>query len=232
MKDSPICNPKPIKNFAHRRVLYFPMDIPSRLLLKFLSKKAAKEKKTPYGHFFLLPDKTVLLNAMSAPLAAFSVERLIASGATEIFLLGFCGAIDPRIKTGELVSASKAHSEEGTSHHYFPRRRVFYPSFSLKQQLENFLPSQISYNSLAVVSTDAPYRETRSWIKEKQKKQIGAVDMETSAVFSLSEFHGILSTSLMIISDELSSGAWKTGFHSASLESSVRECFLPLIQKI
>jgi purine-nucleoside phosphorylase len=53
--------------------------------------------------------------------------------------------------------------------------------------------------------------------------------METSAVFALAEFHRREAASLMIVSDELSSGSWRHGFFETGLEESVRRHFLPFL---
>jgi purine-nucleoside phosphorylase len=54
--------------------------------------------------------------------------------------------------------------------------------------------------------------------------------METSAVFSLAEFHGIRAASLQIVTDELSTGKWKPGFSSPQVKDRVKDYFLPLLR--
>jgi len=55
------------------------------------------------------------------------------------------------------------------------------------------------------------------------------VDMETSAVFALAEFHAIRAVSLQVVSDELSGGKWKPGYASTQLEDRVKNYFLPIL---
>jgi len=81
-----------------------------------------------------------------------------------------------------------------------------------------------------IVSTDAPYRETKSWLTKKQKNKIDLVDMETSAVFALAEFYRVQAAALMIISDELFSIKWRHKFTSFRLDKKVKEYFIPFIQ--
>ena len=76
---------------------------------------------------------------------------------------------------------------------------------------------------------DAPYRETRPWLKSMQQKGATAVDMEISAVFALSEFHGVEAAALMIVTDELFSGRWKVCSADGVLEEKIRSFYLPFL---
>lgn len=231
-KEEAIVRPKPLKDFAGQRVIYLPFDSPSRILQSTIKKYAVKEEDIGLGCFYLLKDKIVLYHSLSAPLAALSLERLIASGAKEILLLGFCGSLNPGYRMMNVVSISRAFAEEGTSKHYFSRTQIFYPSPFLKNRVESALRSQgLPFLTGSLVSTDAPYRETESWLKKEQKRKIDLVDMETSAVFALAKFYGIQAAALMVISDELWNKAWKRGFHSPRLEEKIKKYFLPFLEK-
>jgi len=230
LHEESILKPKPIKDFVGKNVVYIPNDSPSRILQKTIKKLASKEKNTGFGYFYLLKNKIVLYLSLGAPSAILSLEGLVASGAQEIIILGFCGSLNPKYKIGNAVCISKALSEEGTSKHYFSQKRIFYPSSTLKNRVERILHSMnLPYLNGALVSTDAPYRETKSWLDEKQKKGINCVDMEASAVFALAKYHNIQAAALMIISDELSSGVWKKGFHNPELEENIKKYFIPFI---
>jgi uridine phosphorylase len=230
MKDDLIVKPSPFLPFSKNKVIYIPVDSPSLLILKTLIKESTMEKNTPMGRFFLLQDKTVLYQCISAPLAVLSLERLIASGAGEIVILGFCGSLDSEKNISDAAIITKAIAEEGTSRHYLPEKSTFFPSPELCKKLENVLStSNLPYHRGPIVSTDAPYRETRTWLREKINKQIYYVDMETSAIFALAEYHGIQAAALMLISDILSEAGHKLGFKSEELEESVINYFLPVI---
>jgi purine-nucleoside phosphorylase len=226
-----IIKPKPIEIFAREKVLYIPFDSPSRFLQKTLKKNALKEKNTGIGFLYLFEKKIVLYQTLGAPAAVLLLERLIVSGAKKIILLGFCGSLQQKFKMLNVISISKAFSEEGTSRHYFPRKKMFFPSPALKEYVESvLLASKLPFHKGSLVSTDAPYRETRSWLEQKQKRRIDVVDMEASAVFALAQFHGIQAAALMAISDELWSGVWKHDFHSPDLEKKLNKYFIPFIK--
>ncbi len=63
-----------------------------------------------------------------------------------------------------------------------------------------------------VWSTDAPFRETVKKVIHYQQAGALAVDMETSALFTVASFRGILMAVALVVSDELSSLTWVHGF--------------------
>ncbi len=135
-KSELIFKPQPVSQFGRKRVLYIPVDTPMNTIQSALRTRAIKEKREPYGHLFLLKNQVALSTSIGAPLAVIGLERLIASGAEEILILGFCGALDKNAKIADPVIITQASSEEGTSRHYFPRKRIFRPSSSLRKELE------------------------------------------------------------------------------------------------
>ncbi len=228
--DESIIKPQSIKGFGHGQVLYIPVDPPSLKLHKLLKESAKRTKTTPFGHLYRLPNRTVLTQCVGAPLAVMMLERLIASGAREIVILGFCGALDENTDIGEAVSATDAVSEEGTSKHYFPRKKCFRPSSILKGRIENALSKRsLSFVNGSIVSTDAPFRETRKWLERNRGKGIGFVDMETSAVLALADFYGIEAAALLLVSDQITPSSHRLGLHALKLSQNIRKYFLPFI---
>jgi len=227
-----IVKPEAWKGFARKNIVYIPFDSPTRIIQKILKKLCLKEKDTGFGWLYLLKNLAVLYHSLGAPLAVLCLESLIASKARRILLLGFCGSLNPSYKIFDVVSISRALSEEGTSRHYLPRKRIFHPSLTLKKGIENILRREaLPFFKGTVVSTDAPYRETESWLKEKQKRKIDLVDMETSAVFALAKFRGIEAAALLIVSDELWDKTWRKAFSLPGLEGKIKKYFLPFIGK-
>jgi uridine phosphorylase len=230
--DDAIVRPKPLKGFDKESAIYIPLDTSSRLIWNLLKKKALKDEQSPFGHFMLLGNKTVLFQCIGAPSAVVGLERLIASGAAEILTLGFCGSLNPHLSLLDVISVEKALSEVGTSKHYLPRKRIFRSSSYLREKTERSLSERnLPFQRGITVSTDAPFRETRVWLEEKRRQGIDAVDMEAAAVLALGEYHSIPAAALMIVSDELSAREWKTGFRDQRLDERIREYFFPFIDE-
>ncbi len=231
MRDEAIVKPKPFRGFKRSRILYIPCDSPSGTIRKFIKRDILKEKNLGFGHLFLLKDKTILYQSLGAPAAVLALESLIASGTKEIIMLGFCGSLNARFKYLNAAVITKAYSEEGTSRHYFLRRGVFTSSRMLNEEIESHLTEKkLFFYKGSLVSTDAPYRETTSWLKKNQSRGIDLVDMEASAVFALAEYYSIEAAALMIITDELYAKKWKTGFKYPRLIKCVMDYFLPFIR--
>lgn len=228
----PIFKPNPLKGFSHRRALYIPVDPSSRVLGDVIKKKASRHKQTPHGHFFLCKNTAVFTHCVGAPSAVIGLEQLIASGTEELMILGFCGSLNPDFSCLDVVSVSKAYSEEGTSGHYIPGKKIFRASGPLRQMIEDYLAERkLPFLQGVTISTDAPFRETKSWLQDKQNKGIDVVDMEASAVFALGEFYSIPTAALMIISDELTGKSWKKMQNSPRLNAQLKDYFLPFLEK-
>ena len=225
-----LVKPRGFKNLRRKKVVYFPVDSPSHIIRKALKRKAIKVISLGISQLYLLKDKFVLYQLVGAPAAVLCLEGLIASGVKEIIILGFCGSLNSKHPMKSAVCISKTLSEEGTSKHYFARKKYFKPSLNLTNKIRKVLNShKLPFLAGSIVSTDAPYRETKSWLEQKQKMGIDLVDMETSAAFSLAEFRGVESAALMIVSDELGTGKWKSGFSDPGLDEKIEQYFLPFI---
>jgi uridine phosphorylase len=225
-----LLKPKALRGFSHRNAVYIPVDTPSRVFWKQLKKKASREKETPFGHVFLLDKTVVLLGCVGASLAAMGLEHLIATGTEKILILGFCGSLNPDLSCLDVVSVKKALSDEGTSRHYIQRKKIFHSSGLLRLEIEKGLAERnLPFFEGFTVSTDAPYRETRDWVVDKQNRGIDVVDMEASAVFALAEFYDIPAAALMIVSDELTGKKWKNIFNYPKLNVRVNQYFFPFL---
>lgn len=232
MMDEVLFKPRAIKGFSRRTVLYIPVDSLSGTIKKALSKTALKKKAWLGADLFLLEDKVIVFGGIGAPAAVISLESLIVSGAEDIIILGFCGAINSKFKLLDAVSIKKAFSEEGTSRHYFSGRTEFSPSRVLTDKIEGVLQSKgLSSQSGSIVSTDAPFRETRAWLESNRDRGVDCVDMETSAVFALAEFYGIQAAALLIVSDKLYKSKHITGFLHPGMSSKIKKYILPFIGK-
>jgi uridine phosphorylase len=229
-KQESLVKPRPVAGFSKPLAIHLPVDPASPELLAKIEKRAISVKPMEGFRLFLLPDRIIITEAMSAALAALALERLRASGLREIILLGIAGSLSPEFRVGQALLVEKALVDEGTSPHYFPRRRLFAPSPRLNSQIEEKLTSLgLPYRRAKVISTDAPFRETKEWRAAAQSRGAQVVDMETSAVLAVAAFYHLSATALLIISDELFGSRWKAGFSSPRLKKAAMDYFFPFI---
>ena len=150
--------------------------------------------------------------AVGAPQAVMILEKMIALGARRVVFLGWTGGLNPALSPGDLILPDKAISEEGTSRHY-SNEISSKPSNSLLRDIKSALKEKdLSFKQGPVWTTDAPYRETIDKVKAFQSQGVLGVDMETSAIFTVSTFRGIEAAALLIVSDDLSKMNWRHGF--------------------
>lgn len=169
--------------------------------------------------------------AIGAPAAVLALEKLIALGAKKIVFMGWCGAIEPELKIGDIIVPSSALIGEGTSK-YYTEDKHSYPSSVVIEGLSTFCDKlKLSYYSGAIWSTDAPYRESRKFLAQiyKEKKIIG-VDMEFSALCSVAAFRCIDFAAIMVVSDELWGDSWQPGFRKPVFKENCKEIVNNLMQ--
>jgi uridine phosphorylase len=151
---------------------------------------------------------------IGAPYAAMVLETLVARGVRQIIFLGWCGAVSERVRIGDIILPAAALVDEGTSRSYgVPDNGQSAPSVSMNSMLQQVLEdNRIGFHSGKIWTTDAVYRETREKVADYQQQGVLAVEMETSALFSVAQFRRVELGAILVVSDELSSFKWQPGF--------------------
>ena len=158
--------------------------------------------------------------SIGAPVAAMTMEKLIALGAKTIILFGWCGAVSTTLAVGDLLLPDSAVSGEGTSS-YYGGNSVAGPSRKLNSRLELLLRADdMSFKGGAVWSTDAIYREDRRQLRQlNSEENVSAVDMEYAALCAVAAFREIEFSALLLVSDELWGDSWRPGFSSKKFKT-------------
>ncbi len=133
-----------------------------------------------------------------APMAADTIETLKELGVINIISVGMFGGFDTKISSGDIVIPDKAFIEEGTSLHYYESIDFSMPDMDLHRRAVDSISNT---HVFPIVSSDAVYRQT--FYKENLWREKGAVgvDMETSALFSVSKLIDLSTVSILIASD-------------------------------
>jgi uridine phosphorylase len=150
---------------------------------------------------------------LGAPQAVMVLEKLVALGVRRLIGVGWCGSLQPHVKIGDVVVPVGSFSEEGTSIHYPIDELLPGPSPELLSVLlESLEPLGLTLHKGMVWTTDAPFRETISKVVSFRERGALAVEMEASALFTVSKFRKVDTALLLVVSDELSSLRWVHGF--------------------
>lgn len=151
---------------------------------------------------------------IGAPYAVMVLETLISWGARKIIFIGWCGSISQKVKIGDIIVATSAIIDEGTSGHYNEdHNRISFPSELIVTGLKGALDRmRVNYHYGSVWTTDAIYRETRDKIENYQRLDAVGVEMEISALFTVAKFRKVDLGAILVVSDELASFKWRPGF--------------------
>lgn len=172
---------------------------------------------------------------LGAPHAVMGIEKLIALGVQRLWVTGWCGSLDPELRIGDLVVPSSAVSDEGTSAHY-PINGEIRTDSTLIEVLERWLlKNKQPFKKGALWTTDAPYRETPEKIKDYQTSGLIAVEMEMSALMTVSIFRHVKLAGLLVVSDELFNLKWNPGFSDPRLKHRSRlacDLLIDLVQSL
>jgi nucleoside phosphorylase len=140
----------------------------------------------------------------TAAAANFCFEKYLCHGpAARAIGVGYVGSLQPEIGIGELIIPNLAWRGEGVSHYYLPEGRSARPSHRLVNALieraeqEGFEPRVGD-----VYTTDVYHMETPQFIRSLHKRGILGIDMETSALFVVADWHGKESAAILVVTDE------------------------------
>jgi DeoD family purine-nucleoside phosphorylase len=138
---------------------------------------------------------TIQSTGMGGPSAAIVISELISLGARRLLRVGTCGALAQTLALGDLVAATEAIVDDGTSRALGAGERV--PGDATLLAALAAGPAA----SGPIVTTDLfydgpPGREQR-WIAAGAL----AVEMETATLFALAAVRGVHAASLLTVSD-------------------------------
>lgn len=137
-----------------------------------------------------------------SPAIADSVETLIALGVKEIILVGLCGGFSDEVNVGDVIIPKMVLSEEGTSLHYYESIQFVSQSSIMVAKGTSYFGKHFNTYQFNTVTTDAVYRQT--FYKEDywRRMECTGIDMEASAFLSVSQYYGIESNVILLVSDK------------------------------
>ena len=152
-----------------------------------------------WGYTGLAPDGaplTIQSTGMGGPSAAIVISELVDLGARRLVRAGTCGALQPGLRLGDLVTATEAIAADGTSRALGAGERA-----SAGPDLLSALAA-VAEHAGPVVTTDLFYDRRgleRSWSAGGAL----AVEMECATLFALAAARGIQAGALLVVSDRV-----------------------------
>ncbi len=123
---------------------------------------------------------------VGAPFAVLVAEELFASGCQLLLSITSAGQILSMGQPPYVVLIDRALRDEGTSYHYLAPS----PYSSLDPIMRKLISTHWNHTHVplftgATWTTDAPFRETETWIAWCREQGILAVEMEAAALYAL-----------------------------------------------
>jgi len=152
---------------------------------------------------------------IGAPYATLVLEEAIAAGVKKFLFFGQCGSLSKKVAIGDCIIPEASFIDEGTSMCYPQTTNISFPDQDFCFKVAD-TTRQMGLNSHIgkVWCTDGLYQETPEKVKFYQEKQAIAVEMETSALFTVSNYRNVMMAALLIVSDHLHTFSWHHGFGS------------------
>lgn len=149
-------------------------------------------------------------HGVGAPSAAVVIEELAKVGAKNFIRVGTTGAIQPGISVGNLIIATGAVRGESLTSAYVGEEYPATPDIEITNALINAADELSMEIRHGIVATEDAFYASK-W-KKWSKKNVLSVEMECSAIFTLSKIKNLKSGAILTVDGNLSEGTKKSEF--------------------
>jgi uridine phosphorylase len=146
---------------------------------------------------------------VGAPLAAASLELVIASGVRYVIGCGGAGIVVPGFDPGHVIVPTEAVRDEGTSYHYLPAGKVARPHPQAVAAIDEALAAGgVPHDRGRTWTTDAFFRETPDRVARRRDQGCLTVEMEAAAMFAVAAHRDVVYGQLLYAGDDVSAESW------------------------
>jgi uridine phosphorylase len=153
---------------------------------------------------------TICSTGIGCPSAAIAIEELERVGVQTVIRVGTTGALQAGIEIGDMIVATGAAKEEGTTKRY---ESVSYPAVPDYDVLSALVDSAEERGEEVhvgpIASDDAFYAETDEYVADWERAGMLSVEMEAAAVFSLARRKGMAAGAICTVDGNLVEGTQK-----------------------
>ena len=155
-------------------------------------------------------DLTVCSTGIGCPSAAIAVEELAAVGCETFVRVGTTGALQSGIDIGDMVVATGAAKDEGTTERYEAKAIPAVPDYGVLSALVDAAEANDEDVHVGPVATDdAFYAETDEYVDAWEAAGLQCVEMEAAAIFSLARRKGLAAGAICTVDGNLVEGTQK-----------------------
>ena len=153
---------------------------------------------------------TICSTGIGCPSAAIAVEELANVGVESLIRVGTTGALQADIEIGDVVVATGAAKDEGTTRRYERDTLPAVPDYDVLSGLVGAAESRDEPVYVgAIASDDAFYAETDEYVEAWEEAGVLAVEMEAAAIFTLARRKGLRAGALCTVDGNLVAGTQK-----------------------
>ncbi|WP_226040434.1 nucleoside phosphorylase [Natrinema sp. DC36] len=153
---------------------------------------------------------TICSTGIGCPSAAIAIEELANVGVETFIRVGTTGALQSEIEIGDMIVATGAAKNEGTSKRY---EAVEYPAVpdydALSALVDSAEANDEDVHVGPIASDDAYYAETDDAVDDWEAANLLSVEMEAAAVFSLARRKGLAAGAICTVDGNLVEGTQK-----------------------
>ncbi len=138
---------------------------------------------------------------------AITAEVMCNAGIQNIIRIGTCGALDEKMKVGDIIIVDKVIRGDGVTPYFVDKNFDTCADKKIADTLEQVakgMGAQVHRGT--VWTTDALLRETREIVEAKRKEGAIAVDMVSSALLTIAQTHKVKAGSILAVSDNVITG--------------------------
>mgnify|MGYP006283108583 CR=1 FL=1 len=155
-------------------------------------------------------DVTICSTGIGSPSAAIAVEELAAVGCETFVRVGTTGALQSDIDIGDMVVATGAAKDEGTTARYEDRAVPAVPDYDVLSALVDAAEANDEDVHVGPVATDdAFYAETEAYVDAWEAAGLQCVEMEAAAIFSLARRKDLAAGAICTVDGNLVEGTQK-----------------------
>ncbi len=158
---------------------------------------------------------TICSTGIGSPSAAIAVEELAAVGVETVVRVGTTGALQAGIEIGDMIVATGAAKDEGTTRRYEAVEYPAVPDYEVLSALVDAAEGAEAGDDggrvhLGPVATDdAYYAETDEYVADWEAAGLLAVEMEAAAIFALARRKGLRAGAICTVDGNLVEGTQK-----------------------
>ncbi len=153
---------------------------------------------------------TICSTGIGCPSAAIAVEELSRVGVETFVRCGTCGALQADMEVGDMVVATGAAKEEGTSKRYESATYPAVPDYEVLSGLVDAAEANDEEVHVGpIVSDDAFYNESDEYVENWTDAGLLAIEMEAATVFSLARRKGLRAGAICTVDGNLVAGTKK-----------------------